>query len=125
MTRILIADDSDVVRRGIKHLLNQHEGWEVCGQAMDGQEAVQKALQLCPDVVVLDFSMPVMNGIEAAQQILKNRPDTKIVLCSMHLSSQLTRLAERSGVTSLLPKSSVSRINRVVEAALRSESFPE
>lgn len=119
VTRILIADDSDVVRRGIEHLLNQHQGWEVCGQAVDGQDAVHKAQQLAPDVVVLDFSMPVLNGVDAAREILKIRPNTRIVLCSMHLTSQLMRLAEQTGIASVLPKSSVSRVNSVVEAALR------
>jgi DNA-binding NarL/FixJ family response regulator len=74
MTRILVADDSDVVRRGIKRLLDEHTGWEVCGEAGDGQEAVEKACQLSPVVVVLDFSMPVLNGIEAARQIHEARP---------------------------------------------------
>jgi chemotaxis response regulator CheB len=65
MTRILVADDSDLVRRAIKHLLGQHASWGVCGEAVDGQEAVEKARQLSPDVVVLDFSMPVLNGVKS------------------------------------------------------------
>src|SRR5215469_12092141 len=93
MTRILVADDSDVVRHGMRLLLRQHEGWEVCGEAVDGQEAVVKAHQLAPDVVVLDFAMPVMNGIEAARQIRKERPNTAIVLCSMYLDNHLATVA--------------------------------
>lgn len=97
MTRILVADDSDVMRHGMRLLLRQHEGWEVCGEAVDGQEAVVKAHQLAPDVVVLDFAMPVMNGIEAARQIRKERPNTAIVLCSMYLDSQLATGCMRRG----------------------------
>lgn len=76
-------DDSEVVRRGIARLLAQHPGWAVCGEAANGKEAVEKARQLAPDVVVLDFAMPVMNGIEAARQIRAVHPNTALILCSM------------------------------------------
>jgi DNA-binding NarL/FixJ family response regulator len=125
MTRILVADDSEVVRRGIRHLLRQHEGWEVCGEAVDGQETVEKTRQLAPDVVVLDFAMPVMNGIEAAREIHKERPNTAMVLCSMYLDSQLASLAREVGITSVLSKSNVGQIIKGVEAGLRGESFTE
>lgn len=125
LIRILVADDSEVVRRGLEDLLRQHAGWEVCGEAVDGREAVQKVEQLVPDVVVLDFSMPGMNGIEAARQILQVRPSTRIVLCSMYLDRQLASLAETAGIRSLLSKSNVSRIIKGVEAALRGETFDE
>jgi DNA-binding NarL/FixJ family response regulator len=125
MTRILVADDSEVVRRGLRKLLSQHVGWEVCGEAADGREAVERVSQLLPDVVVLDFAMPVMNGIEAARLILKLRPKTAIVLCSMYLDRQLASLAQNSGIQSQLSKSNVGRIIKGVEAALRGESFSE
>jgi len=125
MTRIVVADDSEPLRRGIRHLLSQHEDWEVCGEAVDGQEAVQKVQKLAPDVVVLDFSMPVLNGIEAARQILQIRPTTRIVLCSMYLDRQLAFLADKLGIRSLLSKSNVGGITEGVEAALRGESFTE
>ena len=107
MTRILVADDSDLVRRGIKNLLSQHAGWEVCGEAVDGQEAVEKARRLSPDLVVLDFSMPVLNGIEAAREIHKARPSIRFVLCSMYMDSQLASVAREVGITSVLSKSNV------------------
>ena len=125
MTRILVADDSDVMRHGMRLLLRQHEGWEVCGEAVDGQEAVVKAHQLAPDVVVLDFAMPVMNGIEAARQIRKERPNTAIVLCSMYLDSQLATVARDVGITSVLSKSNIGQVVKGVEAGLRGESFTE
>lgn len=125
MPRILVADDSEVVRRGIGHLLRQREGWEVCGEAIDGQEAVDKARQLAPDVVVLDFAMPVMNGIEAARQIHKERPNTAMVLCSMYLDRQLASLAHNVGITAVLSKSNVGQVIQGVEAGLRGESFTE
>jgi DNA-binding NarL/FixJ family response regulator len=125
VARILVADDSEVVRRGIAHLLSQHEGWEVCGEAVDGQDAVTKAQELAPDVVVLDFAMPTLNGIDAAQQILEQFPRTAIVLCSMYLDQQLASLAQRVGISSVLSKSNVGKIVQGVEAGLRGESFAE
>jgi DNA-binding NarL/FixJ family response regulator len=125
MTRILVADDSNVMRHGMRLLLRQHEGWEVCGEAVDGQEAVLKAHQLAPDVVVLDFAMPVMNGIEAARQIRNERPNTPIVLCSMYLDSQLATVAHDAGIASVLSKSNIGQVIKGVEAGLRGESFTE
>lgn len=125
MTRILVADDCDAVRHGIKHLLRQHAGWEVCGEAVDGQEAVEKARQLSPDLVLLDYSMPVLNGIEAARQIRKSQPNTRFVLCSMYMDSQLASLARKVGITSLLSKSNVGQIIKGVEAGLQGKPFAE
>jgi DNA-binding NarL/FixJ family response regulator len=125
MTRILVADDSNVMRHGMQLLLRQHEGWEVCGEAVDGQDAVVKAHQLAPDVVVIDFAMPVMNGIDAARQIRNERPHTAIVLCSMYLDSCLATIARDAGITSVLSKSNISQVIKGVEAGLRGESFTE
>jgi DNA-binding NarL/FixJ family response regulator len=125
MTRILVADDSDVVRRGIRFLLGRHDGWDVCGEAADGKQAVEKARELTPDVVVLDFAMPGMNGIEAARQIHEERPNTAIVLCSMYLDRQLASLAQDVGITSVLSKSNVGQVVKGVEAGLRGERFSE
>ena len=125
MTRILVVDDYDLVRRGIRQLLQQHDGWEVCGEAVNGQEAVAKARELAPDVVVLDFAMPTMNGIEAARQIHEEHPNTIILLCSMYLDRQLATLAHGVGITSVLSKSNVGQVVKGVEAGLRGESFTE
>ena len=125
MTRILVADDSELVRRGIKQLLGQHEGWEVCGEAENGRDTVEKARALAPDVVVLDFAMPEMNGIDAAKHIHEERPNTAIVLCSMYLDNQLASLAQEVGITSVLSKSNVSKVIDGVEAGLRGRSFKE
>lgn len=121
MTRILVADDSDVVRLGLNRLISQHEGWQVCGEAADGLETVAKARQLSPDVVVLDFSMPLMNGIDAARQIHLEKPATRFVLCSMYLDQQLAFVARNEGITSLVSKSSVREIINGIEAALHDE----
>jgi DNA-binding NarL/FixJ family response regulator len=92
-------------------------------EAADGQELIEKVHQLAPDVVVLDFSMPVMNGIEAARQIRATHPSTAVVLCSMYLDRQLASLAKAVGITAALSKSNVGQVIEGVEAGLRGEPF--
>lgn len=123
MTRILIADDSPPVRRGLRDLLRRHQDWEVCGEAVDGQDAIQKSRQLAPDVVVLDFSMPGINGIEAAREISKIQPHISVLLCSMFLDSHLARLARNAGITAALSKSNVGQIVSGIEALLQGKEF--
>jgi DNA-binding NarL/FixJ family response regulator len=77
--RILVADDHDLLRRGVKTLLQSHAGWEVCGEANTGREAVAKAKELKPDIVILDISMPDLNGVDAAKRIPKDSPDTEVL----------------------------------------------
>jgi CheY-like chemotaxis protein len=89
--RILIADDHDVVRHGVRSLLEQRTGWHVCGEAANGREAVQMARQLKPDVAVLDFTMPELSGLEATQQILKSLPRTEIIILSINESEEIVR----------------------------------
>src|SRR3984885_11144557 len=96
--RILIADDHDLMRRGIKALLQSRAGWEVCGEAHTGREAITLAEALKPDVVVLDISMPELNGIEAAKRIRKSLPNTEILILSLHFSDQLIREILEAGV---------------------------
>jgi len=76
MVRIIIADDHDMIRRGLRHMLEQHEGWQVCGEASNGRQAVELAEKLRPNVVLLDLSMPEMNGLEATRAIRKALPQT-------------------------------------------------
>jgi DNA-binding NarL/FixJ family response regulator len=89
--RILIADDHEIVRRGVRTVLSSHPGWEVCAEAATGQEAVAKAKQHKPDIVVMDISMPELNGLEAARKICKMLPNTEVVILSFHFSDQLVR----------------------------------
>ena len=87
--RILIADDHEVVRRGLSALLQSHEGWEICGDAKDGREAVEKAKKLRPDLVLLDLTMPEAGGLEAIPKILDACPHTKILVLTMQDSGEM------------------------------------
>ena len=102
--RILIADDHDIVREGLKTLLQMQPKWEVCDEASTGREAVEKARELKPDVVVLDFSMPELNGLDATRQIRKALPRTEVLILTMHDSEQLAREVLQAGARGYLLK---------------------
>lgn len=107
--RILIADDHEVIRRGLRALLEEHEGWEVCGEAIDGREAVEKVAEMKPDVVILDVGMPNLNGLDAARQILRNRPSTAILILTVDESEQVMREVLNAGARGFLLKSDAAR----------------
>lgn len=107
--RILIADDHDIIRRGLRELLLAKSGWEICGEAKTGREAVQLAEQLKPDVMVMDISMPELNGLEAARQILKSGPNIGILILTMHFSDQLVRDVIDSGARGYILKSDTDK----------------
>lgn len=123
MTRILIADDSSVVRQCLGRLLRSHLGWEICGEAIDGEEAVCRTQELVPDIVVLDFMMPRKNGVEAAREIAKLLPSIPILLCTVCLSPQLVELARAAGIAGTLSKGDLNRVVPCIEALLRGDTF--
>jgi DNA-binding NarL/FixJ family response regulator len=102
--RVVLADDHEVVRRGIRAIVNGHPPWTVCGEAENGQEAVDLVLELKPDLVVLDLSMPVMNGLQATARIRQLAPSTKILVLSMHDSAQVEQGALAAGADAFLTK---------------------
>jgi DNA-binding NarL/FixJ family response regulator len=104
MLRILIADDAQVVRSGMKHLLESHQGWTVCGEAVDGQDAIEKARTLNPDVILLDISMPRLDGLRAAEQISKILPSAKIYIVTQHHSLEMARYAADAGARGFIAK---------------------
>jgi DNA-binding NarL/FixJ family response regulator len=107
--RILIADDHNLVRRGLKALIESRPGWQVCGEAHSGREAAAKAEQMKPDVVILDISMPGLNGVEAARRIRKSSPNTEILILSVHYSDQLIRDILEAGARGYVMKSDSDR----------------
>lgn len=121
--RILVVDDHDVVRRGLKSVLEAHPGWEVCAQATNGCDAVDQAKELEPDVVLMDISMPVMNGLEAARKIKKTCPKAEIVMISAHFSDQLVREVIDAGANGYILKSDAERDLVIAVEAVASHRF--
>jgi DNA-binding NarL/FixJ family response regulator len=107
--RIVIADDHEIVRRGLRSLLEAQPGWQVVAEAVTGREAVERIAQLKPDVVVMDISMPEMNGLEATRQVLKSRPKTEILVLTMHESEQVVREVLEAGARGYVLKSDAGR----------------
>lgn len=107
--RILIADDHDLMRRGVKSLLQAHAGWEVCAEAHTGREAVAKAQELKPDIIIMDIGMPELNGVEAARRIRKVSPNSEVLILSVHYSDQLIREILDAGVRGYMIKSDSDR----------------
>jgi DNA-binding NarL/FixJ family response regulator len=103
--RILLADDHDIVRRGLKELLEERGGWTVCGEAANGREAVELAAKLRPHVAVLDLSMPELNGLEATRRIRQAVPETEVLIFTMHDSEELVRNVLAAGARGYLLKS--------------------
>ena len=123
MIRILIADDSPPVRRGLRTLLGLNSEWQVCGEAVDGIDAVEKAHQLAPDIILMDFSMPQMDGVQAAREIAKSGTDIPILLCTRNLSPQIMELARNAGLRGAISKSEISKIPYAIKALRRGETF--
>lgn len=107
--RLLVADDHEIVRKGLKAVLEAQPGWTVLAEASDGREAVEKAKQLKPDVTVLDLGMPSLNGLEASRQILKNDSSAKILILTMHETDPLIRDVLDAGARGYVLKTDASR----------------
>lgn len=107
--RIMIADDHDLVRRGLKLLLEAHPGWKVCAEAQSGREAVAIAQELRPDIAIIDITMPELNGIEAARKIKKISPNTEMLILSMHNTDQLVREIIETGAKGYIIKTDSDR----------------
>jgi DNA-binding NarL/FixJ family response regulator len=119
MPRILIADDHAIVRRYVREALEDEGVWEVCGEAATGREAVGLTAALKPDVVVLDLSMPDVNGIEAAREIHKKFPGTEIFILSMHDAPELILEALASGARACLLKSDLQPLMAALHDTLQ------
>ena len=117
--RILVADDHEVVRQGVRTLLEAQPAWEVCGEAADGREAVEMTKRLKPDVIILDITMPNLNGLEATRQILKADPKARVLILTMHESDQVVREVLDAGARGYVLKSDAGRNLVAAVEALR------
>ncbi|MCU1297045.1 MAG: DNA-binding response regulator [Acidobacteriaceae bacterium] len=122
--RILLVDDHDVVRKGLAFILSSQSGWEVCGEASNGRETVEKAGRLRPNIVVLDVSMPVLNGLHAIGHILKAAADTKILVLTLHNSDQILRAVVSAGAKGFVLKSDAGiELIAAIEALLKGQTY--
>jgi DNA-binding NarL/FixJ family response regulator len=124
MARILIADDHAMMRKGLRTTIKPHPGWEVCGEATDGLEAFEQTKLLKPDLVILDVSMPVLNGLEVAHRIASIMPGVKILLFTMHNSPQFAKDVTKTGAHGYVCKASGEELLiQAIETLLEGESF--
>jgi len=105
MVRILLADDHNIVRKGLRGILEDYDGLHVCGEAANGREAVELALVLEPDIIVMDLAMPELNGIEATRQVKKLLPKSEVVILTMHDTEELIYSAFQAGARAFILKS--------------------
>lgn len=124
MLRILLVDDHEVVRKGLKEILEEQPGWKVCGEAANGRDAVAQAVELKPRIALVDLEMPELNGLEATRQIKKHAPAVKVLVYSVHESDQFVREAVRAGAHGYVRKSySGSHIVSAVDALSKQKCF--
>ncbi len=124
MARILIADDHLEARRGARELLEAHPGWEVCGEACDGMEAIEKAAALKPDIVILDLSMPRMSGIAAARVIRSTAPNLPLLLFSLYAGdAQMSEGFRKAGFTGDVNKAAADQLIEAVETLLQGGTY--
>jgi DNA-binding NarL/FixJ family response regulator len=122
--KILLADDHTIVRQGIARLLEDHAEFRVIGEAVNGNEAIEKSVLLKPDVVIIDIAMPLLNGIEAARRIRKQLPQVKIIILSMYAQEHYIHELLEAGISGYLLKDSSGRdIIQAIQAAIKGETF--
>lgn len=123
-TRILIADDHEIMRRGLRMVLEAKPEWQICGEATNGEQAVAKAEELHPDLIILDVSMPVLGGFQAAQRILQSNTSARILLYTTHESAYFSSEARKIGVRGFLCKTSgQGDLIGAVSSVLEGQSF--
>lgn len=123
--RILIADDSRTVRHSLHGLLEQHPNWEVCSEAVDGVDAVAKAQQCRPDIIILDFFMPGMTGVEAARVLGRVLPSIPILIVTLYVTAELVKQAKAAGIKGTADKANSGQIFDGIEVLMNKGTFFE
>lgn len=123
MVRILLVDDNPSVRHYLRAILEQQNSWQVCGEARTGAEALNKVLDSPPDLILLDYQMPDLNGVDVAKQIGDMFPKIPILMVTLHLSRQLADAARQAGVRGACAKQDIGSVVQAVEVLLRKETY--
>lgn len=123
MTRILLVDDNPAVRRYLRAILEQQEAWRVCGEARTGAEALHLVLEAPPDLIVLDYQMPDLNGVDVAKQISDLFPAIPILMVTLHLSKQLADAARQAGVRGACAKQDIGSVVEAVDLLLHNQTY--
>jgi DNA-binding NarL/FixJ family response regulator len=122
--RIVIADDHEVVRQGVRRILETYADWEICAEAENGEKAVRLAAQLNPDAIIMDVSMPIMSGLEATREISNLNANIPVLVFTMHESSSVAESARKMGARGLVSKSHATRdLVTALERVLSGETF--
>jgi DNA-binding NarL/FixJ family response regulator len=123
MTRILLVDDHNLMRKQLRQMIQKQEHWEVCGEAADGLEAVYKHSVLKPHLTVMDFKMPLLDGLQASRLILKQHPSARILMMTVSASRELMKEAKKAGLRGFCSKSGMDDFIEAVETILRGETY--
>jgi len=123
VVRIFVVDDSAMIRSCLRSVLEKRDGWVVVGEAEDGRGALEKLNELSPQLVVMDFVMPKMNGLEASRQLMKQHLEAPILMVTVDPSQQLEQEARRVGVKGLVPKSDLHSLLNAIEALLQGQTY--
>ena len=123
MFRILVVDDNPAVRHYLRALLEQQSTWQVCDEARTGREAIQRVERNPPDMILLDFQMPDLNGLDVAREITRQFPEIPILMVTIHLSKQLAEEARRAGIRGACAKSDVGSIVEAVDTLLHAGTY--
>ena len=123
MVRILVVDDNPAVRHYLRSILEQQNTWQVCGEARTGKEALQRVKNSTPDVILLDFQMPDLNGLDVAREIHRLWPAIPILMVTIHMSSQLAAAAMAAGIRGACAKSDIGSIVEAVQTLLQEKTY--
>ena len=123
MVRILVVDDNPSVRRYLRAVLEQQNAWRVCAEARTGAEALKKVTESQPDLILLDYQMPDLNGVDVARQIFELFPKIPILMVTLHLSTQLAEAARLAGVRGACAKQDIGSVVEAVEVLLRDQTY--
>jgi two-component system, chemotaxis family, chemotaxis protein CheY len=123
VVRILLVDDSPMIRSCLRSVLEKHKGWRIVGEAEDGRRAVEKWNELAPQLTVMDFVMPKMNGLDASRELAKQHPESPILMITIDPSMQLEQEARKAGIKGLVPKSDLPSLIKAIEELLKGKTY--